>query len=339
MNVGLIRILSVLLWLACSTAQAETEVQRLLFGDHPLVGKLWDVKRQRYLNEAELLTIARDANAVLLGEVHDNRAHHEFQQHLLQELIASGARPSLLMEPFDLGSQDKLDAALAETNRDEALKHAAGLIKFGDWKMYVPLLNLAVDNKLPVVAANIPNAQLQPVIRQGFNAYAPEDIQRVAVEPVWSQAREDYLSQHIEGSHCGQISPQWRSGLVRGQRLRDALMVDAAMASFGRGIVAIVGRDHARRDIGMPLYLAARNPAARIVSVGLMEVVPGRDQPQAYATDTATGEATFDVLWFSSRLDRSGKFDPCAGLRGLSESAAGSRAEDNKPLHEETQDK
>jgi uncharacterized iron-regulated protein len=321
----LMKLLVVLLWLVCGAAQAETEpqAQPLLFGDHPLVGKLWDVKHQRYLSEQELLVIAHDANAVLLGEVHDNRTHHEFQQRLLQVLLGAGARPSVLMEPFDLGSQEQLDAALGEANRDEAYRRAAGLIKFGDWAMYVPLLNLAVDNKLPVVAANIPNAQLQPVIRQGFNAYAPEDIQRISVEPVWSQAREDYLSQRIDGSHCGQASPQLRAGLVRGQRLRDALMADAAMSSFGRGIVAIVGRDHARRDIGMPLYFAARNPAARILSIGLMEVVSGRDQPQVYATDTATGEATFDVLWFSPRLDRSGKFDPCAGLRNSPSSNTG----------------
>jgi uncharacterized iron-regulated protein len=295
-------------------AHAEIETQALLFADHPLVGKLWDMNSQSYIDEAALLSRIKDANVLLLGEVHDNPLHHDFQKKLLQTQLDAGSRPSFLMEQFNSGSQADLDAALANTNRDDAFSSAADLIKFGDWKLYVPLLSSAVDYKLPIIAANIASAQLQPVMKQGFNAYDPEDLKRIAVDEVWSENRENYLSQHIEGTHCGQISPQWRAGLVRGQRLRDALMVDAAVSSFGRGIVAIVGRDHARRDIGLPLYFAARRPSIRMLSMGLVEVIPGNFLPQGYATETATGDAPYDVIWFSPRLDRSGRFDPCAGF-------------------------
>lgn len=295
-------------------ARADTEPQALLFADHPLVGKLWDMNSQSYIDEATLMSRINAANILLLGEVHDNRLHHAFQLKLLQAQLDSGSRPSLLMEQFDGESQASLDASLANINREDAFSRAADLIKFGDWKLYAPLLSIAVDNKLPIIAANIENAKLQPVMRQGFNAYDPADLKRIRVNEVWSDDRNDYLSQHIEGTHCGQISPQWRAGLVRGQRLRDALMVDAAVSSFGRGIVAIVGRNHARRDIGLPLYFAARRPSTSILSIGLVEVVPGQESPQAYAAETATGEAPYDVLWFSPRLDRSGQFDPCAGL-------------------------
>lgn len=295
-------------------AHADTESQALLFADHPLVGKLWDMSSHSYIDEAALLSRINAANILLLGEVHDNRLHHDFQKKLLQAQLDSGSRPSLLMEQVDSDSQEKLDAALANPNRDEAFSNAADLIRFGDWQLYAPLLGMAVDYKLPVIAANIPNAQLQPVMRQGFNAYDPEDLKRIGVDEVWSEDRDNYLSQHIEGTHCGQITPRWRAGLVRGQRLRDALMVDAAMPSFGRGVVAIVGRDHARRDIGLPLYFKARRTAIRILSIGLVEVIPGMDMPQVYETETATGEAPYDVIWFSPRLDRSGRFDPCVGF-------------------------
>lgn len=295
-------------------AHAETETQSLLFADHPLVGKLWDMNSQSYIDEATLFSRINAANILLLGEVHDNPLHHEFQQQLLKAWLVSGSRPSLLMEQFDSESQASLDVALANANRDEALNSAVALIKFADRKLYAPLLNTAVDYKLPVIAANISNAQLQPVMRQGFEAYDAADLKRIAVESVWSESRENYLSQHIEGTHCGQISPQWRAGLVRGQRLRDALMVDAAVPGFGRGIVAIVGRDHARHDIGLPLYFAARRPSTRMLSIGLVEVIPGNISPGTYATETATGAAPYDVIWFSPRLERSGRFDPCAGF-------------------------
>ncbi|NOU00553.1 MAG: ChaN family lipoprotein [Gallionella sp.] len=296
-------------------AHADTEPQALLFADHPLVGKLWDMHSQSFIDETVLLSRIKAANILLLGEVHDNRLHQEYQLKLLKAQLDSGSRPSLMMEQFDSENQASLDASLSNTNRDDAFSRAADLIKFGDWKLYAPLLSAAVDYKLPIIAANIANLQLQPVMRQGFDAYDPADLKRIKINEVWSEDRDNYLSQHIEGTHCGQISPQWRAGLVRGQRLRDALMVDAAVPSFGRGIVAIVGRNHARRDIGLPLYFSVRRPSTRMLSIGLVEVIPGMDAPQLYATETATGEAPYDVIWFSPRLDRSGRFDPCAGMR------------------------
>jgi uncharacterized iron-regulated protein len=102
-----------------------------------------------------------------------------------------------------------------------------------------------------------------------------------------------------------------RAGLTRSQRLRDALMVDSAMSSIRRGVVAIVGSSHARRDIGLPLYFAARAPAARILSVGFVEVTPGAADPNIYNRDSATGEAPYDVIWFTTRVERG---DPCADL-------------------------
>jgi uncharacterized iron-regulated protein len=306
--------LLVALLLLTGNILAGEEKQAMLYANHPLVGKLWDMNSRSYIDEATLLSRINAANVLLLGEVHDNPLHHDFQKKLLQAQLDSGSRPSLLMEQFNSDSQERLDVALANSNRDEAFSNAAELIKFGDWQLYAPLLSMAVDYKLPVIAANISNAQLKPVMQQGFNAYDPEDMKRVAVEAVWSESRDNFLSQSMEGTHCGQLSPQWRAGLVRGQRLRDALMVDAAVSSFGRGVVGIVGRNHARRDIGLPLYFAARNPAARIVSIGMLEVLPGATAPEKYATETATGEAAFDVIWFSPRLERVGKNDPCAGM-------------------------
>lgn len=306
--------LLVALLLLANSVFAEEERQAMLYANHPLVGKLWDMKSRSFIDEATLLSRINAANVVLLGEVHDNPLHHDFQKKLLQAQLDSGSRPSLLMEQFNSDSQEQLDAALANPNRDEAFSHAAEFIKFGDWQLYAPLLSMAVDYKLPVIAANISNAQLKPVMQQGFNVYDPEDLKRVAVEAVWSESRDNFLSLSMEGTHCGQLSPQSRAGLVRGQRLRDALMVNAAVSSFGRGIVGIVGRNHARRDIGLPLYFAARNPAARILSIGMIEVASGNDAPEKYATETATGEAAFDVIWFSPRLERVGKNEPCAGL-------------------------
>lgn len=281
----------------------------MLFADHPLAGKIWDMNSRSYIDEATLFSRISAANVLLLGETHDNPQHHDNQQKLLKARIGSGMRPALVMEQMDAESQSALDQALAGSDRDNVLKSVTGLIKFNDWQFYSPLLAIAIDNKLPVIAANIPRQRLQPAIWRGYAAYDAGELKRLAVEEVWSERRQNYLAAHMGGAHCGQIRDELRTGLARSQRLRDALMADSAVSSIGRGVVAIVGRDHARRDIGLPLYFAARAPSARIFSVGFVEVSPEAADPEAYEAESATGDAPYDVIWFTPRA---GRTNPCA---------------------------
>ncbi len=289
---------------------SQVQAGNMLFTDHPLAGKIWDMNSRSFMDEAMLLARINKANVLLLGEVHDNPLHHEQQQKLLKARIASGARPALMMEQLNADSQTALNQALAGSNRDEVVKSVNSLIKFTDWELYSPLLAIAIDNKLPVIAANVSNQQLQPVVWRGYAAYDAGELKRLAVEEVWNESRQNFLLTNMGGAHCGKLKDDLRAGMTRSQRLRDALMADSAISSIGRGVVAIVGSSHARRDIGLPLYFAARAPTARIFSVGLVEVSPGRTDPKAY-NDSATGEAPYDVIWFTPRVQRA---DPCADL-------------------------
>ena len=280
--------------------------------DHPLSGRIWDTRSGRFIDEVTLLSRLGDADVLLLGETHDNPLHHELQLKLLNARIAAGARPALLMEQLDADTQPALDAALAEGDRAEKLNKVTGLIKFTDVESYRPFLVAAVDNKLPVVAANISSRELQAVIWMGFSAFDADALKRMEVEEVWDHRRQNYLLAHMGGAHCGQLRDELRAGLARGQRLRDAMMADAVMSSVARGVVAIVGSSHARRDVGMPLYIAARDSAARILSLGFEEVIPGRNDPASYISDRASDQPPFDVVWFTPRVARA---DPCADLK------------------------
>lgn len=303
-----LKLCLVLAWLSCaSLAQAEN----LLYTEHPLVGKFWDMRSRSFIDEAALLERANAADVLLIGETHDNPEHHEFQQKLLRARLAAGGRPALMMEQLDAESQQELDRVLADAERGEALPALNGLIKFTDWGFYSPFLAIAYDNKLPVIAANIPSRRLQMAIWRGYDSYDADEIKRLAVQEVWSDERQEFLAANMGGAHCGKLRDELRIGLTRSQRLRDAYMTDSAVASIGRGVVGIVGSSHARYDIGLPLYFTARAPQARILSIGMMEVRPAALTPERYEGDSATGEAPYDVLWFAPRVERS---DPCAKI-------------------------
>jgi uncharacterized iron-regulated protein len=269
---------------------------------HPLAGRLWDAGTQSFIDEAELMRRAASAEILLLGETHDNPEHHRLQLKVLQTRLATGARPALLMEQFDTDQQAALDEA-GSAGRD-----LAPLMRGWDWPQYQPLVALAGTAGLALVAANLPRAATRPVVRDGYSTLPAGEVQRLALEQVWDEARQKYMAGLIEASHCGMVTPTLRDGLVRAQRLRDATLADVALGRLDQGAVFILGRGHARHDVGVPLYLAARRPGARVLSVGLVEVGAGRTAPAEYETGRVGNTAPYDILWFTPRAERP---DPC----------------------------
>ena len=294
----------------------------MLHVDHPLANKVWDMNNAEFVEESELMGRLNDSDVLLLGEVHDNLRHHELQQKLLKARIDSGAQPALMMEQINSENQAALDAALTGDDREIKMEAVNKLIGFNSWKLYSPFLEVAIDHQLPVIASNTPNRDLRPVIWNGYEAYDADKLKRLVVEEVWNESRQKFLAASMGGAHCGQLREELRVGLTRSQRLKDALMVDSAVSSIERGVVGIVGSSHARRDIGLPLYFAARDPKAQIISIGFVEVTPGKVNPYAY-TSSATGDVPFDYVWFTPRMPRE---DPCAGVN--------MEAEMSKPVHQ-----
>ncbi len=292
----------------------------MLFTDHPLAEKIWDMNSHSYIKEDALIARINSSDLILLGETHDNSRHHELQLMLLNARIAAGTKPALMMEQLDADSQPVLDQALAGSNRDDVLDNVTKLVKFADWQAYQPLLLTAINNGMSVIAANVSNQKLQPVVWRGYAAYDVDELKRLGVEAVWNDSRQNYLVTRMGGAHCGKLREGLSEGLSRSQRLRDALMVDSAMGSIENGLVGIVGSSHARRDIGLPLYFSVRAPSARVLSIAFIEVSPDVADPRVYEQDSATGEVPFDVVWFTPRVER---IDPCADIGTFRESVPG----------------
>src|SRR5512145_789768 len=85
-----------------------------LLRDHDLVGKLWLPAEQRFVTPEEVVTRARTADVVLLGETHDNADHHALQAWMVGRLMAAGKRPLVAFEMIDSGQEPALHRHLAE---------------------------------------------------------------------------------------------------------------------------------------------------------------------------------------------------------------------------------
>lgn len=293
-----------------------------LHRDHPLVGRIWDPRAGRFVEEAALAAAVGGADFVLLGEVHDNVDHHLLQARLVRAVLAAGRRPALALEMLTADQQPAVDAALAKAPKD-----ADALAKAVDWKhsrwpefaMYRPIVAAALEAGAPIVAANLPRAEVKAIVAKGTSALDERLRARLARDeplpaPVLAELREE-----MRESHCGELPEAMLDPLVLAQRARDAQMAERlAAAGEGRGGILVAGKGHVRTDRGVPPVLAKDAPGRSIVAVGFFEVDPEAREVAGYAED-AGGALPFDFVVFTPGAERE---DPCEGLRERSRERA-----------------
>jgi uncharacterized iron-regulated protein len=275
-----------------------------------LAGQIWDLHAQHIATREELLHRAASARYVLIGEVHDNPEHHRIERELLQALSTAPARPALAMEQLDTDYQTAIDAARAQPDATADTIAEAGHVDRKGWNWssyYDPLVAIALRAKLPIVAINLARPTARRIGIEGLGTLDNIPAAQLVADTEWTAERDRQLRQEIIDGHCGDVPPRLLPQLVAAQRARDATMAGALAAHASSGAVAILGRGHARADIGVPIYLARRSARSAIVSIGLIEVEPDHRSARDYIDAHAAG-LPFDFVWFTSAAQRE---DPC----------------------------
>jgi uncharacterized iron-regulated protein len=261
-------------------------------------GRIWHTQTQRFVGYQQLAREVRNARIVLLGEKHDNPEHHRLQLRLLRELIDSGRRPALVMEQFDREHQTALDAERARARHTVDSIMEAGGLKRGGWDVegYRPLIALALEHALPLVAANVSRTDARAIVREPLRAALP------AVDATV----EKRLAVDIERGHCGRaIEPTLLAGMVAAQRARDVAMAQALAryAATPDGAVLIAGSGHVQADRGVPLYLPTRP-----LVVAFVETDRDQSSERDDLLDEPASRTRYDYVWFTEPAHRA---DPC----------------------------
>lgn len=297
--------LPLLLTIACACAPLAPEAAEP-------DAQVWQASTRRFISYDELLQQARASDIVLLGETHDNASHHALQARLLEALSETMPPPVLVMEQFDIEQQQRLDAIMASgAAADIKLAAYRTLMNEGwEWAGYQPLLSLAVEHKLPVLAANISRASLGVVMRGGQEALGAGEPQRLGLASGWRREQQAALAKDIAQSHCDTLPPPAISALTLAQRARDAVMADRLLSVRGGKAVGILGRGHVRQDLAVPLYLKQRSPRASVLAVGMVEAAPPF-QPEEVAYGPLGRR--FDTVVYAGLVRRDA--DPCAAFQ------------------------
>jgi uncharacterized iron-regulated protein len=250
---------------------------------------------------------------VLLGEVHDNRAHHRWQHYLLAALHSRNANMMVGLEMLPRRAQSTLDD-WSRGKLDEA-----GFLEQSEWNevwgydasLYLPLLYFARLNRLPIIALNIDRQLVSKVGAEGWHSLQADERMGLS-EP--APASADYrrrlgelyaYKQQIRGHAAGDIAgdkavdPQAImqseefSNFVDAQLTWDRAMAEALAAAHRRDpealIVGIIGRGHLEYGHGIPHQLADLG----IDDVGVLLPVDADDACHALSAELA--DAVFVV--------------------------------------------
>jgi uncharacterized iron-regulated protein len=244
---------------------------------------------------------------VLLGEVHDNAEQHRLRLELLRRAFAAGWRPVIAMEQFDLERQADIERARRERPRDAQylIEQAAPAARPGmgwNWAFYRPVVALALEYDLPLVAANLSAADTRRIVRGGLgSAFDTARLSALGLDRPraadWQRAQE----REIDLGHCGALPASQWARMADAQFARDAVMAELLrLRGNGRGIVLLAGNGHVRRDLGVPRWLEGSEAAPRVFAVGLLE-----------RGDTHPPAGAFDAVLRTEPAERP---DPCEGF-------------------------
>jgi uncharacterized iron-regulated protein len=278
--------------------------------------RIWDVRAARFVTERELVARLAAARYRLLGEVHDNPAHHAIRARLIAALAAAGVRPAVVFEQFDLDRDTALVAAQAAGADAERLADAGRLDrKAWAWPLHKPILDAALREGLPVRAGNMPRESL----RGDLQAAVGKDSGAIWYARFhgarWTEAQTAALRADIVEGHCDQLPDAVVPRILLAQRVRDAAMAQALVNdATADGTILIAGNGHVRADLAVPVYLhAPGSPDADSpsVSLGLIEVTPAEERAGDFPRQVVAANPGFDYVWFTPPAPRE---DPCAGF-------------------------
>ena len=245
------------------------------------------------------LTAGRAANAIFVGELHDDPQTHLVERALLEEVHKRvGDRLSLAMEMFERDNQGALDEYLAGRTDEPAFAKAARL-----WRNYPtdykPLVEYAKAKRVAVLASNAPQPLVRRVGREGLAAVYSSltDAERATVAAyVTAPADDEYARRFAKvmsggGSAHGQMDAAMIRRTYEAQCLRDDTMAETVARALdaGRVVFHVNGAFHSDAGLGTAARVLWRRPlAARLAVVKAIPVKgdvrkadPAADRPEA----------------------------------------------------------
>lgn len=221
-----------------------------------------------------------EARVIYLGETHTSYGDHLLQLRLIEALYRHDPRLAIGMEMFPASVQEQLNRYLlyGEIDSEKAFVKASRYLQVWryDYRLYRDIIALAKTQHIPILGLNLEQEVVSTVFREGgIEALSPQV--RAALVPDRDLDLPGY-SERLRDTHAmhqtAKLAAGSSAGFLQAQALWDETMAEN-IAVFLRShpehrLVVLAGRQHTRKDNGIPPRVARRLPVRQfsVVSIG-----------------------------------------------------------------------
>lgn len=274
---------------ASVNAPPEKTVYATMEANIPEWGAIVELKSGQQISASRLLDELSAAGTLMVGEVHDNPAHHLIEQWLVTRLAERRAQGAVVLEMLDSDQQRpvaEVQAWLRQGNQVRAprLRQIMHWDERWRWEQYGSLVEVLMKAPYPLLAGNLSRAE-----RKRLMSTPKESVEALFPTPAIAVRQRE----HIVQMHCGQIDAERLSGMLAIQHARDLRMAQV-LDSAATPRLLFAGALHTLKSQGAPQYLAEgpRDPGLRVLVIG--------EQGQALT------DADADYLWMLPSHDAEG---------------------------------
>jgi uncharacterized iron-regulated protein len=239
---------------------------------HRPVGETLALDLSTTSNLENLIPRLADMRVVLVGETHDRFDHHLIQLEIVRGLHAVHPKLAIGMEAFQQPFQRRLDDYVAgELSERELLRETEYYRRWGfDFRLYEPILRYAREQRLPLIALNLPVELTRKVGQRGIDGLSdeeragiPEEIDRS--DSAYQSRLEEIFAEHPRAGGQSferflEVQLLWDEGMA--ERAAEYLESHPEHA-----MVILAGSGHLAYGSGIPRRLVRRIPVRTAVVI------------------------------------------------------------------------
>jgi len=233
----------------------------------------------------------KQSRVVLVGETHTNKAHHENQLVIIKkahkfwnEKTAIGLE--MIQQPFQIYLNQYIQGEIDESKMlpsvewDKRWRY--------DFSLYRPIFEYAKENKIPLIALNIPQEITRKIAKSGIQGLNKKERQFLPKTIDTSRTRyrnrlKSIFKQHLHGKN---FKPKAFDRFVAAQLAWDEGMAFAASNYLkkhpNKKIVILAGSGHLEYRDGIPSRIDRLLPTRSLVILNKDEKKPDSNKADAF---------------------------------------------------------
>lgn len=234
--------------------------------------RVFDTRRNAFGDFESMVADLARADAVFVGEQHDDPNTHRLELAIVEGLTRRGVPVVIAMEMFERDTQGVIERYAAGTITEEQF-----LKESRPWPRYAtdyrPLIEFARAHKLPIVASNIPRRIAADVGKSGLSVIDGLGADRsLAARDIECPTSGSYYKRFLEamGGHGGATPNFFYAQCVKDETMGEAVADAFKKATDRVTVVHINGAFHTDFSEGTAASARRRMPGRRIAVVSML---------------------------------------------------------------------